>query len=278
MYQADPVEEKKARVEEAQGEGEGEGEGGRAGGGTLAANVAGGRKSGRGRGGRGSRGGRGGRGAAPAAKARVKGAPVRLGAPLQLRPIWRPSLSSEDQAAAVVVSEFAATFLGGLLSARGIPPPSPTELHRALAAGAGRAGEAMLDALHMSLLQVLLEEENLAVDDAAVEPSGPGVAGAAVLKLADLLRFMSTLSWPELLRQAVLHWEVSQEATGKGEPPHPALLELAAVLGHAGYHAPGAVPSALRARALDALCELSLLSAALPGGPKVSAKEPEPES
>ena len=127
VYQADPVEEKKARVEEAQGEGEGEGEGGRAGGGTLAANVAGGRKSGRGRGGRGSRGGRGGRGAAPAAKARVKGAPVRLGAPLQLRPIWRPSLSSEDQAAAVVVSEFAATFLGGLLSARGIPPPSPTE-------------------------------------------------------------------------------------------------------------------------------------------------------
>ena len=54
--------------------------------------------------------------------------------------------------------------------------------------------------------------------------------------------------------------------------------ELAAVLGHSGYHAPGAVPSVLRARALDALCELSLLSAALPGGPKVSIKELEPES
>ena len=265
MYQ-EPEEKK----EEAQGEGEGEDEGGSAGGGTLAANAAGGRKSGR---------GRGGRGAAPAAKAKgYAGKASRMGAPLQLRPIWRPSLSSEDQVAAVVISEFAATFLGGLLSARGLPPPSPTELHRALAAGAGRAGEAMLDALHMSLLQVLLEEENLAVDDAEVEPGGPGVAGAAVLKLADLLRFMSALSWPELLRQAVLHWEASAAATGKGEPPHPALLELAAVLGHAGYHAPGAVPSALRARALDALCELSLLSAALPGGPKVSAKEPEPES
>ena len=52
-----------------------------------------------------------------------------------------------------------------------------------------------------------------------------------------------------------------------------ALLELAAVLGRAGYHTPGAVPAALRARALDALCELSLLSAALPGGPKVSATD-----
>jgi hypothetical protein len=62
--------------------------------------------------------------------------------------------------------------------------------------------------------------------------------------------------------------------TGKGEPPQAALLELAAVLGRAGYHTPGAVPSALRARALDALCELSLLSAALPGGPKVSATDP----
>ena len=61
--------------------------------------------------------------------------------------------------------------------------------------------------------------------------------------------------------------------TGKGEPPQPALLELAAVLGRAGYHTPGAVPAALRARALDALCELSLLSAALPGGPKVSATD-----
>ena len=50
------------------------------------------------------------------------------------------------------------------------------------------------------------------------------------------------------------------------------------MLGHSGYHAPGAVPSVLRARALDALCELSLLSAALPGGPKVSIKELEPES
>ena len=45
------------------------------------------------------------------------------------------------------------------------------------------------------------------------------------------------------------------------------------MLGRAGYHTPGAVPSALRARALDALCELSLLSAALPGGPKVSATD-----
>jgi len=45
------------------------------------------------------------------------------------------------------------------------------------------------------------------------------------------------------------------------------------VLGRAGYHTPGAVPAALRARALDALCELSLLSAALPGGPKVSATD-----
>ena len=45
------------------------------------------------------------------------------------------------------------------------------------------------------------------------------------------------------------------------------------MLGRAGYHTPGAVPAALRARALDALCELSLLSAALPGGPKVSATD-----
>ena len=144
-----------------------------------------------------------------------------MGAPLQLRPIWRPSLSSEAQAAAVVIAEFAATFLAGPLGARGLRPPTPTELHRALAAGAGRAGEALLDALHMVLLQVLLEDENLAVDDAEVEPDGPGVAGAAVLKLADLLRFMSALSWPELLRQAVLHWEASAAATGKGEPPQP---------------------------------------------------------
>ena len=49
--------------------------------------------------------------------------------------------------------------------------------------------------------QVLLEGEDLAVDDEAVEPEGPGVAGAAVLKLADLLRLMTALSWPELLRQ-----------------------------------------------------------------------------
>ena len=45
------------------------------------------------------------------------------------------------------------------------------------------------------------------------------------------------------------------------------------MLGRAGYHTPGAVPAALRARALDALCELSLLSATLPGGPKVSATD-----
>ena len=205
---------------EASGEGaQGEDELGSVGGGTLAADAAGGRKSGRGRG---RPPGRGGRGGAPAAKAKgYAGKASRMGAPLQLRPIWRPSLSSEAQAAAVVIAEFAATFLAGPLGARGLRPPTPTELHRALAAGAGRAGEALLDALHMVLLQVLLEDENLAVDDAEVEPDGPGVAGAAVLKLADLLRFMSALSWPELLRQAVLHWEASAAATGKGAPPQP---------------------------------------------------------
>ena len=75
--------------------------------------------------------------------------------------------------------------------------------------------------------------------------------------------------------QAVLHWDVAAAATGKGEPPQPALLELAAILGHAGYHDRAAVPTALRARALDALCELALRSAALPGGPKAAAEELE---
>ena len=108
--------------------------------------------------------------------------------PLLLRPVFPTSLPSEEQASAVVVAEFAHTFLLELLQQ---PPysqahlkqpraPTPVELRAALAGSAGAAGATLLDALHMSLLHVLLKEENLAVDN-QVEPHGPGVESAAAV-------------------------------------------------------------------------------------------------
>lgn len=98
--------------------------------------------------------------------------------PPPLAPLMQPIitwLDGETRTAVITVCDFSRTFLTEALLACGVAPPSVTQLCCGLQSPA-QNGTPLIAALHVTLLQVLLKKDNIAITDPRQAGTSDGLA------------------------------------------------------------------------------------------------------
>lgn len=105
---------------------------------------------------------------------------------------------------------------------------------------------------------------------------GQGVASPFVLMLQDLVPLIDEDSWPEVCRQAILHWRGERTRLDRDIDADAALDALSQALAASEY---GEMPASTKAAGLCALCERALRCESLPTTPdKVLQRMQEEEA